>query len=389
MNKANNYLSSVALRNFKAIRKTGALRLTPLTVFIGNNGSGKSSVIEGLETLRTFVIEDIDAAMQMWRGIEHVRNKAARRQSLPTAGGEQRSSKPITFRLRGRVAAETAVITCELNETENENVLYVQKEIVAVGRQAVVRDSDNKVHVDGKFDSVLKPPGKSVMSLSLLHALKDYIQQWQFLTLWPQAMGNPVPQTRARGEVSLAKDGSNIAEYLSDIRTRDPAAFEGIVETLRYVLPCATDMQPALTSELERTVYLQMTEGDFEVPGWLLSTGTLRILTLLAVLRHPKPPPLILVEEIENGMDPRTAHLLVEEIQSVVESGRSQVVATTHSPYLLDLLPLSSIVFVERQDGGDPIFTRPADEKAKRDWAKEFGPGQLYTMSRLSRGAGQ
>ena len=50
------------------------------------------------------------------------------------------------------------------------------------------------------------------------------------------------------------------------------------------------------------------------VPGWLLSTGTLRILALLACLRHPDPPPLLVVEEIENGLDPRTIHLLVEEI---------------------------------------------------------------------------
>ena len=145
-------------------------------------------------------------------------------------------------------------------------------------------------------------------------------------------------------------------------------------------------MQPALTSELERTVYLQLAERDFKVPGWLLSTGTLRILAILAVLRHPTPPPLILIEEIENGMDPRTIHLLVSEIQNAVESGRTQVIVTTHSPYLLDLIPLSNIVFVERQDGGDPVFTRPADDQEKTRWAKDFGPGQLYTMSRLSRG---
>jgi len=37
---------------------------------------------------------------------------------------------------------------------------------------------------------------------------------------------------------------------------------------LLTVLPFAADVQPAVTSELERTVYLQLTEGDFKVPGW-------------------------------------------------------------------------------------------------------------------------
>jgi predicted ATPase len=195
-------------------------------------------------------------------------------------------------------------------------------------------------------------------------------------------MGAPTPQTRSRGRIRLARDGANIAEFLLDIRSLAPAAFDGIVETLRTVLPFASDVQPAVTSELERTVYLQLTEADFKVPGWLLSSGTLRILALLALLRHPTPPPLIAIEEIENGLDPRTVHLLVEEIRAAVQAGRTQVVATTHSPYLLDLVPLSSLVLVERVDG-EPRFTRPADSDQVQQWAKSFAPGQLYTMNRL------
>jgi predicted ATPase len=386
MKKAKNYLSSIALRNFKAIRNSGSLKLTPLTVFIGNNGSGKSSVIEGLETLRTFVTQDIDAAMQMWRGIEHVRNKATKRRTHFGPSGKEQSSKPIEFHLRGRWQGEAFTAESVINERGAGNELFVEREQVSLGGLARVRDDKDRVRTENERRLVL-PGAKSLLGLHL----KEYIQGWQFLSLWPQAMGEPVPQTRTRDVVSLAKDGSNIAEYLWDIRARDLAAFEGIVETLKYVLPYATDVQPTLTSELERTVYLQLAEQGFKdkVPGWLLSTGTLRILALLAVLRHPSPPSLLLIEEIENGMDPRTIHLLVNEMQNAVQSGRIQIIITTHSPYLLDLLPLSSIIFVERQDGGDPVFTRPADEKQKREGASEFGPGQLYTMSRLSRGAGK
>ncbi len=75
----------------------------------------------------------------------------------------------------------------------------------------------------------------------------------------------------------------------------------------------------------------------------------------------------------------------MDEIHAAVQSGRSQVIVTTHSPYLLDLLPLSSIVLCEREDGGEPVFHRPADDEEMAKWAKDFGPGQLYTMSRLSR----
>lgn len=209
--------------------------------------------------------------------------------------------------------------------------------------------------------------------------------QWQFVNLNPYSMGSPRPQKRASSQISLNSDGSNIAEYLLSIYKLDKAAFDGIVETLQYILPYARDLQPTLTSELERNVYLQLTESNFKIPGWLLSTGTLRILALLALLRHPEPAPLIVIEEIENGLDPRTIHLIVEEIRNVVEAGTSQVIITTHSPYLLDLLTLSQIILVERDNSGQPIFSRPSDQESLQEWAKKIGPGKLYTMNRLSQ----
>jgi predicted ATPase len=121
-------------------------------------------------------------------------------------------------------------------------------------------------------------------------------------------------------------------------------------------------------------------EEEFKISSWLLSTGTLRVMADLACLRHPTPPPLLVVEEIENGLDPRTLHLLVEEIRAAITAERTQVILTTHSPYLLDL---SHIVVVEREEG-QPIFGRPDTEHLAK-WSKSFSPGRLYTMGRLTR----
>lgn len=212
----------------------------------------------------------------------------------------------------------------------------------------------------------------------------QHIYGWQFLMLAPERMGSPVPQQRTAGGVRLAKDGSNIADFLLDIRRQDQNAFDGIVETMAYVLPYARDLQPSVTSELERKAWLQLTEADFKVPGWMLSTGTLRLLALLALLRHPKPPPLIVVEEIENGLDPRSIHLIVEEIRNAVLDGVTQVILTTHSPYLLDLLTLDHLVLVERNPKGEPQFLRPGNNASLTRWARDFAPGKLYTMGSLS-----
>jgi predicted ATPase len=210
-------LKSLRIKNFKAVRDSKAIRLTPLTVFIGNNGSGKSSIIEALETYKTIVESNEEFS-------------------------------PIALRLPDDISCVSSFADSELKIDLHEN-----------------------------------------------------ITQWQFLNLNPSAMVNPTPQKRSGGQIYLAKDGSNIAEYLLSIQSKYPSAFIGIIETLQYVLSYARDLQPKITSELERRVYLQLTEANFKVPSWLFSTGTLRILSSLAVLRHPTPPPLIVIEEIENG----------------------------------------------------------------------------------------
>ena len=69
-------LKSIRIKNFKSIQDSKKIRLTPLTVFIGNNGSGKSSIIEGLETYKMIIESGLHEAMLPWRGFEHIRNKA-------------------------------------------------------------------------------------------------------------------------------------------------------------------------------------------------------------------------------------------------------------------------------------------------------------------------
>ena len=228
-----------------------------------------------------------------------------------------------------------------------------------------------------------QPEGKPTSELQNPY-WREVVHGWQFLSLEPRLMLDPKPETRTGREIRLAHDGSNIAQYLQSISDKEPAVLEGIAETLKAVLPLATDLRPAITKELQRNVYLRLYEQGIEEPlaGWLLSQGTLRIVALLAVLRHPEAPSVVFIEELENGLDPRTIHLLVEEIRGFLHDG-GQVVATTHSPYLLDLLDLSQIVVVERSKSGAPTFRRPSRRKLKGG-ADEFAPGRLYTMGSLT-----
>lgn len=391
-------LRTFQLKNFKAVRDSNVIKFTPLTVFIGNNGSGKSSIIEALETYQLIITNGLDEAMNRWRGYEYIRNLAVghivRKKMDEERHGE---TNPIEFNIGLYIKLKMVV-----NVTSGRNELFIQEETITNKKNLLVRrNADGSVYDPGFGTTTHKgacEDGISIISRAPSVTEKtnfeaynefDAISSWQFLSLAPDVMTSPMPQKRTGGKTKLNKDGSNIAEYLLDIIRKNRSTFEGILETLQFILPYARDLQPALTSELERNVYLQLTEGEFKVPGWLLSTGTMRLVALLALLRHPTPPPLIVIEEIENGLDPRTIHLIVDEIRRVIESGKSQIIITTHSPYLLDLLHISQIVLVERDESGQPVFSRPADQESLGEWAKKFSPGKLYTMGQLSSRSGE
>ncbi len=85
----------------------------------------------------------------------------------------------------------------------------------------------------------------------------------------------------------MNKDGSNIAEYVLTIREGSPEIFQGIIETLQYVLPYAKDIQPSITSELERMVYVQLTEQDFKVPGLAAVNRNIKITGIISCFPQP------------------------------------------------------------------------------------------------------
>jgi predicted ATPase len=378
------FLNSVSIENFKAVRKSGTVKLTPLTVFIGNNGSGKSSLLEGLEIYQETVSRGLDAAIERWVGLESILNKRAHRnrKHAGTEDGTYENSR--VFVLKGRVFRGSFTIRMEISADSGINGVRIEKESIKISRDRLIqrnRHGNAIIHLapDSERSEQLHP-----FESATPRDFAKIVESWQFLSLDPGRMGMPTRQIMPPGPGKLHRDGSNLGQYLWDIRERDLAAFEGILDALRFVLPFASDIQPRVTQEIDRLVHLQMTEEDFKIPGWLFSTGTLRILAILAALRHPHPPPLLVIEEVENGLDPRTIHLLVEEMRAVITAQTTQIILTTHSPYLLDLLDLSHIVVTERVNG-EPTFVRP-DEESLKEWAQSFSPGRLYTIGRLTRG---
>jgi AAA15 family ATPase/GTPase len=68
-------LISFRLQNFKAVQDSKTIKFGPFTARIGNNYTGKSSIVEGQETLQVLALYGINATIQLWRGSEHIWNQ--------------------------------------------------------------------------------------------------------------------------------------------------------------------------------------------------------------------------------------------------------------------------------------------------------------------------
>ncbi len=253
-------LKSFRLKNFKAVKDSGVVRFTPLTVFIGNNGAGKSSFIEGLKTFRDVSEDELVEVIGGWGGYENVWYKGLPRNlvSLGKRGRErQQYDNPISFEVKGRYAYGPYRVKTTIGLADDKHE-FISHEEVKVGRQVeFTRDAGGRVQFKGKapseFGSVkIEPNVPMSEGLSIIGEipyLDKIVSDWQFLTIDPWALEDPMPIYRTK-QVQLNEDGANIAEFLLEIKDSAPSAFEGIVEALKYILPYVQDFQPVLTSVL-------------------------------------------------------------------------------------------------------------------------------------------
>ena len=231
-------LRSFRCENFKAIRDSGQVNFGWLTVFIGNNGTGKSSLIEAMETFRDIVTDGVDAAFRRWRGFENVLNKNCHRQVQESVGSRTCYDNPLRFRFDWRTDNSKYKGNQSITQGNQGNSLFITHEEltnVSNGKSLTWERNDSGKIYFGKTHgdySLTKLMGLNVLGDggSMMNILSDGLfDQWQFLMLNPEYMGQPSPQQLAATVIELMRDGSNLAEYINDMRQKDIDVYDSFL----------------------------------------------------------------------------------------------------------------------------------------------------------------
>ncbi|MCG3179168.1 MAG: hypothetical protein BIFFINMI_01500 [Phycisphaerae bacterium] len=170
-------------------------------------------------------------------------------------------------------------------------------------------------------------------------------------------------------------DGGNLPWVISVLETPgNEGRMKEWVAHLRTALP---DIQSIRTTERpdDRHRYLLVRYlGGLEVPSWMVSDGTLRMLGLTLPAYLPEFKGIYLIEEPENGVHPRAVETIFQSLSSVYDA---QILLASHSPVVLNAAHVETVLCFKKNDDGATDIVRGSDHPALRNWKGEISLGTL------------
>ncbi|MFZ2968088.1 MAG: AAA family ATPase [Sulfuricurvum sp.] len=175
----------------------------------------------------------------------------------------------------------------------------------------------------------------------------------------------------------LDEDYKNLGLILNGMN-RYPDVKKQIIEKLKILYPRFDDFYVDIQGT---TIQIFFTEKNYNIPATRLSDGTLRYLSLLAILYSPNKPSLLCIEEPELGLHPDILPTIAELLKEASEE--VQIVVTTHSEIIIDALTQSpeDVIVCENENGATQM-NRLCQEDLE-DWLDRYTLGQLWSKGEI------
>lgn len=378
-------LSAIQLQNFKSFEDQ-TVRLSSLTLLVGANAAGKSNILDAVLFLqgvaRDMTITDVlrgrvEGGRKVWPGVRGSSADVVRKgaDAFYVQGEWRRNGETLTHGI-GCTGGDHPLVTFEaLWSSDVGPYLFDTDADALAGRRG--RDGSNlrvALKRQGKGDSVSQihsamrsllaqidvgaPVAKSVGPARdwLVNAMKSAY----FLDITPSFMRDYAP----KGADLVGLAGENVSAVAWTLCQSEDAKRDLVDWLEELCAPELADIDFAKT-DLGDVMLVIVEKGGRRIPARSLSDGTLRFLGELIALRTAPRGSMLLMEEIENGLHPTRAHLLVEAMEAATKTRGVQVIATTHSPLVLNALSreaLKQALLVARPPDSVGTVVKPLGE---------------------------
>ncbi|MDC0712148.1 ATP-binding protein [Stigmatella sp. ncwal1] len=362
-------LIELKVYDFKSYREA-ALPLAELTVLIGANASGKSNLLEALQILSwlargrrlseiLYALKDrqLDVRGPVSRLVHGDGAEFSLSAMLEIDGqilgfvvelgleaqglrivseallDEETAAKLFLYRVdRESASPYSNEVQVEYNNFARGGV---KPKIACINQQAIF----TQLTTPARFWSEHKKSQERIPQAS--KQLQSALESILFLDPAPRRMRD----YSFTVERTLQGDGSNVSAVLYDLCEKQQRK----AEVLAFIrsLPEQDILDLLFLKGPRDEVMVQLTESfggkSQTYEAALLSDGTLRVLAVAAAVLSVPEGSLVVIEEIDNGVHPNRARLLLENIQRVARARKLRVLLTTHNPALLDAIPVDAI----------------------------------------------
>ncbi|WP_244982171.1 AAA family ATPase [Corallococcus exercitus] len=387
-------LESIHLKNFKSFADA-EVKLAPLTVLVGANGSGKSNLLDALK-----LVQRLELGWTLTEALQG-RREAGREVAPALRGGSMgvARSAGALVELTLRWSSGRELLTHGMGiEVRGEPAFRWERMTLdgavravwnaAVGKEGLPKAVRPTLPSEDGIHTVLVP-SKAHQSFFREARYSRWSSRTMeaalFLEVLPARMRGYSPQQ----DIELGTEGENISSVLWSHCQRHPEAQQEWVDWLAEL--CGPEIVGLDFSRTELgDVMLVLAEKDgTRTPARSLSDGTLRFLGTLVALRTVREGSTVILEEPETGLHPQRIHLLVEFLESVVRERGLQVILTTHSPQvLLALSPealKSTVLCARTPDQEGTVLRRLGDLPHFEDVSQRSNIEHLFTTGWLER----
>jgi len=406
-------LKELRLSHWKSF-DSATLYIDPLTILIGTNASGKSNTLDALLVLQRvasgagiFQAINGDVSLPPIRGgMEWVCRKPAKEFTLVLVLGGDSEDQDYRYELTVQVNGTKAEVAREeltllkygprSQSPKETRLFYTQPQ------------EGNTPGIPAYFSTGTKGPGKRIdvnrshivlvqadalnLRKEVQEGVKQVLGQLQQIFVFdpiPSHMRDYTPFSE-----KLQSDGSNIAGVLAALDSVRKKEVEFTLTEYLKALP-ERDIQRIWTEpvgKFQTDAMLYCEEGwsgtvSHTVDARGMSDGTLRYLAIVTAMLTRQPGSLLVIEEVDNGLHPSRAHVLVEMLRTLGKERGIDVIVTTHNPALLDaagsrMVPFITVVHREATTGAS-LLTQLEDIEQLPKLMASGSLGRLSSEGRI------
>ena len=365
-------ITALRLRNYRGFENLLLTNMPRFAVFVGANGSGKSTFFDVFSFIQDSLRSNVRAAIDRRGGIDEVRTRdrdGLIEIELTIDVTESTDGPPslFTYGLKIGVDDDRPAIKDEYLRVGPDSQQLNLFDFQTVGPDEPQKDrsddaleQDVKAHEWGRGRLLLGSPVALARTFRRTRTQDDftyYLAASNLNEFLSNAHLSDIQVSTARQSAAaghhehLSVHGDNlplVAQYMHDDHPKD---FQQAVEQLGTRVPDVTSVEVEPT--IDRRVALQFRSEGFNDPfsSWSVSDGTIKMWAYLLLLYDPSPHPLLCIEEPENQLYHQLMEGLVEELQSYAERGHGQVFVSTHSPDVVNAADPSQVYWFMKTRG--------------------------------------